>query len=112
LNMAHLSERVAEASQGGMLTVISILFLIVFGLKAGLFLFFWLPGSYSAPTAVVSALFSGLLTKVGLYAIVRTFTLIFYHDQAFTHTLIGYMAVATMVLGGIGAVAYRDVNRI
>jgi multicomponent Na+:H+ antiporter subunit D len=112
LNMAHLSERVAEASQGGLLTVISILFLIVFGLKAGLFLFFWLPGSYSAPTAVVSALFSGLLTKVGLYAIVRTFTLIFYHDQAFTHTLIGYMAVATMVLGGIGAVAYRDVNRI
>ncbi len=112
LNMAHLSVRVAEAGQGGMLNVVAVFFLIVFSLKGGLFLFFWLPGSYSAPHSAVIALFAGLLTKVGLYAIIRTFTLIFYHDPAVTHTLIGWMAAATMILGVLGAVAFQDVNRI
>lgn len=112
LNFAHISLRVAEVGQGGMLTVISILFLIVFGVKAGLFLFFWLPGSYKAPPAVVTALFGALLTKVGIYAIFRIFTLIFYHDPGFTHTLISWMAGATLILGALGAVAYKDVPRI
>jgi multicomponent Na+:H+ antiporter subunit D len=112
LNMAHLSVRVAEAGQGGMLTVISIMFLFVFALKAGLFLFFWLPGSYRTPPAVVIALFGGLLTKVGIYAIVRVFTLIFYHEPAVTHTVIGWMAAATMILGSLGAIAFADINRI
>ncbi|MBP1996318.1 Na+/H+ antiporter subunit D [Paenibacillus eucommiae] len=112
LNMAHLSVRVAEAGQGGIMTVIAVLFLIVFSLKAGLFLFFWLPGSYGAPPAVVAALYGALLTKVGLYAIIRMFTLVFYHEPGFTHTIIGWMAAATMILGGIGAIAYKDVSRI
>ena len=112
LNMAHLSQRVAEAGQGGILNVIAIMFLIVFSLKAGLFLFFWLPGSYSVPPAAVTALFGALLTKVGLYAIIRTFTLIFYHDQDFTHHIIAWMAAATMILGGLGAVAYKDLHKI
>lgn len=112
LNMAHLSQRVAEVGQGGVLNVIAVLFLIVFSLKAGLFLFFWLPGSYSAPPAAVRALFGALLTKVGLYAIIRTFTLIFYHDPGVTHTWIAWMAAATMILGGLGAVAYNDIPRI
>ncbi|WP_054955341.1 Na+/H+ antiporter subunit D [Paenibacillus dakarensis] len=112
LNMAHLSVRVAEAGQGGILNVIALMFLIVFALKAGLFLFYWLPGSYSVPPTAVTALFGALLTKVGLYAIIRTFTLIFYHDQAFTHNIIAWLAAATMVLGGLGAVAYKDIHRI
>lgn len=112
LNMAHLSQRVAEVSQGGILTVIAILLLIVFALKAGLILYFWLPGSYQVPPAAIVALFGGLLTKVGVYAIVRTFTLIFYHDPGITHTLIAWMSGLTMVFGAIGALAYRDVNRI
>ncbi|GGF70721.1 Na(+)/H(+) antiporter subunit D [Paenibacillus albidus] len=112
LNMAHLSQRVAEAGQGGVLNVIAMLFLIVFALKAGLFLFFWLPGSYSAPPSAVRALFGALLTKVGLYAIIRTFTLIFVNDPGFTHTWIAWMAGATMILGGLGAAAYHDIPRI
>ncbi|RAJ00733.1 multisubunit sodium/proton antiporter MrpD subunit [Paenibacillus pabuli] len=112
LNMADLSNRIAEVGQSGVITLIAVLFLIVFSIKAGLFLFFWLSGSYAAPPAVVTALFAGLLTKVGLYAIVRTFTLIFYHDPDFFHALIGWMAGATMVLGVIGAISYRDVNKI
>lgn len=112
LNMAHLSQRIGEAGQGGVLNVVAILFLIVFSLKAGLFLFFWLPGSYAAPPFAVRALFGALLTKVGLYAIIRTFTLIFPYDPSLTHTWIAGMAAATMILGGIGAAAYRDIPRI
>lgn len=112
LNMAHLSMRVAELGQGGVLNVIAILFLIVFALKAGLFLFFWLPVSYSAPPSAVRALFGALLTKVGIYAIIRIFTLIFYHDPGTTRPWLSFMAAATMILGGLGAVAYKDIPRI
>ncbi|WP_341347698.1 Na+/H+ antiporter subunit D [Paenibacillus sp. FSL H3-0469] len=112
LNMAHLSQRIAEAGQGGILNVIAVLFLIVFSLKAGLFLFYWLPGSYGAPPSAIRALFGALLTKVGLYAIIRTFTLMFVNDTSLTHSLIAWMAAATMILGSIGAVAYKDITRI
>lgn len=112
LNMAHLAMRVAEAGQDGVLNVIAVLLLIVFSIKAGLLLFFWLPDSYSAPPLAVRALFGALLTKVGLYAITRTFTLIFIHDLGLTHTLIAWMAGATMILGAIGAMAYNDLSRI
>ncbi|REK72009.1 Na+/H+ antiporter subunit D [Paenibacillus paeoniae] len=112
LNMADLSVRVAEAGQGGILNVIAMLFMIVFALKAGLFLFFWLPGAYSAPPTAIRTIFAALLTKVGLYALLRTFTLIFYHDHSATHSWLGWMAGATMVLGAIGALAYKDVPRI
>jgi len=112
LNMADLSVRVAEAGQGGILNVIAVLFMIVFALKAGLFLFFWLPGSYGAPPAAIRTIFAALLTKVGLYALLRTFTLIFYHDPSVTHSWMGWMAGATMVMGAIGALAYRDIPRI
>ncbi|GIQ70148.1 Na+/H+ antiporter subunit D [Xylanibacillus composti] len=112
LNMADLSVRVAEMGQDGLMNIIALMFLFVFGLKAGLFLFFWLPGSYSAPPAAISAIFAALLTKVGIYALIRTFTLIFYHDPGFTHELLAWMAGATIVLGTIGAVGAKDVKGI
>ncbi|WP_186672275.1 Na+/H+ antiporter subunit D [Sporosarcina sp. BP05] len=112
LNMAHLSVRIAEVGQGSLLTVISIIFLIVFSLKSGLLLYFWLPGSYSAPPTVVAALFGALLTKVGIYAMFRVFTLIFYHEPGVTHLMIGIMAAITMIGGSIGAIAYNDIRKI
>ena len=55
-----------------------MLFLTAFGIKAGLFpLFFWLPASYHTPPAAVGRLLAGLLTKVGVYAMIRVFTLLF-----------------------------------
>ncbi|GGO05580.1 Na+/H+ antiporter subunit D [Saccharibacillus kuerlensis] len=112
LNLAHLSLRIAESGQSGPITVVAAMLLVVFSVKAGLFLFFWLPGSYGAPPAAISALFGALLTKVGMYALIRSFTLIFYHETAVTHTLIGIMGIATIVLGGFGAVSQTNVNRI
>lgn len=112
LNMAHLSERIAESGQTPLLTVISIIFLVVFSLKAGLLLYFWLPGSYSAPPTAIAALFGALLTKVGIYALFRVFTLLFYHEPSITHTLIGIMAGLTLIGGSIGAIAYKDIRLI
>lgn len=113
LNMAHISERISEAGQPGIITVIAVLFLIVFGLKGGIFpLYFWLPGSYYAPPAAVMAIFGALLTKVGVYSIMRTYTLFFYHDIGFTHHLLSVLAMLTIVVGIIGAIAYWDLKRI
>ena len=112
LNLAHLSIRIAEAGQDGLLTTVSLLFLIVFGLKAGLFLFYWVPGSYSAPPTAIAAIFAALLTKVGIYSMFRMFTLIFYHEPQITHLFIGILAGLTMLLGAIGAVAYWDIKKI
>lgn len=113
LNMAHISVRVAEIGQPGILSVIAVLFLIVFGLKGAIFpLYFWMPGSYYAPPIPVLALFGALLTKVGVYSITRTYTLFFYHDTGFTHQLLAILAILSIVVGVIGAIAYWDVKKI
>lgn len=112
LNMAHLSERIVLAGQDGLLTAISFMYLTVFGLKSGLLLFFWLPGSYSAPPTPIAALFAALLTKVGVYTIIRTFTLIFTHESNITGTVMMWMAAITMILGALGAVSHWEIRKI
>src|SRR5699024_6683378 len=114
LNMAHFSERVAGLEQTGALTVIAILFFILFASKAASFPpYFWLPKSYFGPSSATSALLVGLLTKVGIYAIIRFFTLIFYHETAYTHkTVIVTIAGFTMLFGVLGAVSQFYFKRI
>jgi multicomponent Na+:H+ antiporter subunit D len=113
LNMADISVKLADIGQTGIVTVIAVLFLIVFGIKGGIFpLFFWLPGSYAAPPVPVLALFGALLTKVGVYAIIRTYTLFFTSDIAFTHELLMIISVLTIIAGCIGALAYFDLKQI
>ena len=112
LNMAHLAERVAESGQTGLLTTVSLLLLTVFGLKSALLLFFWLPGSYRVAPLPIMALFGALLTKVGIYTILRTFTLIFNQEPQITHQIMLWMSAITMVLGAFGAVAYWSIKPI
>lgn len=112
LNMAHISLRVTEAGADPLITTVGLVFLIVFSLKAGLLLFFWLPGSYSVPPTAIAALFAALLTKVGIYALVRTFTLLFTTNPGVTHTTLGIMAGLTILAGCMGALAGRDVRTI
>ena len=112
MNLADLRGAVAIADPG-LMTVIAGLFLVGFGIKAGVFpLFFWLPASYHTPSFAVSAVFAGLLTKVGVYALIRMFTLVFVHDVGFTHTVMLWIAVLTMVVGVLGAAAQTDMRRI
>jgi len=112
LNIAHIAQRVAESGQDALTTTVALLLMMVFGLKAGLFLFYWLPGSYSAPPAPITALFAALLTKVGIYGIIRMFTVIFHHQPQITHNLLIWLAALTMILGAIGAIAYWRIKQI
>lgn len=113
LNMADLSIKLRAMQQPGFVTVLSVLFLIAFGIKAAIFpLFFWLPASYHTPPVAVSAIFAGLLTKVGVYALFRVFTLIFTYDQPFTQSLFMLISISTMVIGVLGAVAQNGFRRV
>ena len=113
LNMADLHLRVQEIEDQGLLTLVAMMFIIAFGLKSAVFpLFFWLPASYHTPQTAVSAVFSGLLTKVGVYALMRFFTLIFRHDVGYTHELLLWVAGLTMVTGVLGAASQNELRRI
>jgi multicomponent Na+:H+ antiporter subunit D len=113
LNMADLALRLPHVQPAGLVNVLAMLFLVAFGVKAAIFpLFFWLPASYHTPPAAVSAIFAGLLTKVGVYALIRVFTLLFVADPDFTHRLLLILAVATMLTGVLGAAAQNEFRRI
>ena len=113
LNMADIADKIKEINQPGIVTTIAVLFLMVFGLKAAIFpLYFWLPSSYAAAPIPVLALFGALLTKVGIYAITRTYTLFFVHDLSYTHEILMILSVITVVIGCIGALAHFDLKQI
>ena len=111
MNMADLAGHIVELP-GGVRASLAGLFLVVFGIKAAIVpLYFWLPDSYPTSPVAVTAIFAGLLTKVGVYAIVRTQTLLFPADSR-PATLILVIAGLTMVVGVLGAIAQEDVKRI
>ncbi|RAI02346.1 Na+/H+ antiporter subunit D [Acuticoccus sediminis] len=113
LNMADLARVLPETEPSAALTVSALLFLVGFGIKAGFFpLFFWLPASYHTASIVVSAVFAGLLTKVGLYAAFRVFTLIFEVEGSGIRTMVAWLAAGTMLFGVFGAATQYDVRRI
>ena len=57
--------------------------LVVFGIKAGLFpLYYWLPNSYPTLPIPSAALFAGMLTKVGVYVLLRIFGTVLPHELA------------------------------
>lgn len=113
LNMADLATVFQQREMGAFELVLAMLLFTAFGIKAALFpLFFWLPASYHTPPPAVSALFAGLLTKVGVYALIRVFTLFFPHAPAEFHALVLAQAACTMVVGLIGALSQRDFRRV
>jgi multicomponent Na+:H+ antiporter subunit D len=96
----------------GIRTALGLLLLVVFGVKAAIFpLFQWLPDSYPTAPSPVTALFAGLLTKVGVYAIIRTQTLLFPTGGQVSTTLL-VLAALTMTVGVFGAIAQNDIKRI
>ena len=111
VNMALLATEL-ESIDPTLRTALGLLLLVVFGIKAAIFpLFQWLPDSYPTAPSPVTAVFAGLLTKVGVYAIMRSQTLLFpTGGQASTILLV--LAGFTMVVGVLGAIAQDDVKRI
>ena len=109
VNMALLAERIPElpaATQVG----IGLWFLVVFGTKAAIFpLFSWLPDSYPTAPTTITAVFAGLLTKIGVYVLIRFFTLVELDELG---PLLLVVAGLTMIIGVAGALAQDDVKRI
>ena len=110
VNIAQLSERMGELPQSTQL-VLHLMLLLAFSIKAAVFpLSFWLPDSYPTAPAPVTAVFAGLLTKVGVYAMIRTETQIFRDNDV--NTLLLVVALATMIVGVLGALAQAELKRI
>lgn len=113
LNFAHLAMLVEEYPSRGMILSVGMLFFIAFGIKAAVFpLFFWLPASYHTPPIAVSAVLAGLLTKVGVYAMIRVFTLVIVDTSGYIQELLLIVAGLTMIIGVLGAIAQNDMRRI
>ncbi len=113
LNMGDLGLKLQDVDQPWLVTTVGTLFLVSFGIKAAVFpMFFWLPASYHTPPIAVTAIIAALLSKVGVYALIRAFTLIFTQETGYTHQIILVIAGLTMVTGVLGAVAQTEVRRL
>ncbi|WP_235336710.1 proton-conducting transporter membrane subunit [Pontibacter korlensis] len=115
LNLAELAVLVRQADHPNLplLSMASIFFLVGFGIKSGIFpLFFWLPASYHTPPISISAFIAGLITKVGMYTLIRLFTLLFVSNSDFILPLLAVLSGLTMVIGVIGAAAQTDFKKI
>lgn len=113
LNMADIAVKARTMEEGAPLFTLATLYFLAFGMKAAAFpVNFWLPASYHTPRVVVSALFAGLLTKVGIYALLRTMVMLFPEQRGELAMFIAVVAVATMILGTLGALAQTDFRRL
>ncbi|MBL1240748.1 MAG: Na+/H+ antiporter subunit D [OCS116 cluster bacterium] len=113
LNFADLFGKVAASEATGTLAILSVLFLFAFGIKAAAFpMYFWLPAAYHTPRVAVSAIFAGLLTKVGIYALMRIFTIVFPEGNGAAFELFGIIGGLTVIVGGLGAIAQTELRRM
>ncbi|GAS86830.1 Na+/H+ antiporter subunit D [Mycolicibacterium brisbanense] len=110
LNLAELALRLDGISTGTRDALFAVL-LVAFGIKAAVFpLSAWLPDSYPTAPAPVTAVFAGLLTKVGVYAIIRAHSLLFPGGGLDSVLLVA--GLLTMVIGILGAIAQSDIKRL
>ncbi len=113
LNFGDLVTRTDALAGDPRLTLLAVVLLLVFGLKAGLFpLYQWLPGGYAAMPAPMAAFYAGMLTKVGVYVLIRIFGTVLPPSLTELHSLIAWTAGLTMVVGVLGAVGQGRVQTI
>lgn len=111
LNMADIV-RLAPAADPALTTSIAALLLLAFGMKAAAFpVNNWLPASYHTPPAAISALLAGLLTKVGVYVLLRVLAMLLPANRDLLEPVLVVVAVATAVLGPLGAIAETHLRR-
>ena len=110
MNMAQIGQRMQDLPEGTRTAIFATL-LVAFGIKAAVVpLDAWLPDSYPTAPSLVTAVFAGLLTKVGVYAIIRARTSIF--TAGGLDTVLMWVALATMLVGILGAIAQSDIKRL
>jgi multicomponent Na+:H+ antiporter subunit D len=116
LNMADLAHQTAnlQGNQAAMVTAASMVLLVVFATKAAAFpLFFWLPDSYPIVPPGMNGYFAGLLTKVGIYSLLRVFVMVFRQPGSeFALQTLLVLSGFTMVLGVMGAMCQWEIRRI
>ena len=112
LNFSHIASRLNHMESNQTITIISLVFLVAFSSKAALVIFMWLPKAYAVLNTELAALFAALMTKVGAYALIRFFTLLFDHHPGITHPLLVFMSCITMLIGAFGVIAYKDIKKI
>jgi len=113
LNMADIAFRLSQTDDAFLINSSAMLLLAAFGVKAAIFpFFFWLPASYHTPNITISALFAGLLTKVGVYALIRAYTLFFHTQFDVVQEILLFLAGATMVTGVLGAAVQYEIRKI
>ena len=118
LTMADIARKLPTLPEtdAALIRTVAVMLLLVFAVKGALLpLHFWLPNTYVHAPAPVAALFA-VMTKVGAYAIIRVYTLIFPPDALATTTLPGEIvfwgALATTMVGMIGALAGGSLARV
>lgn len=112
LNMADLNLLLAQSQNPTLVTTSIVLIVLAFSIKAALFpLFFWLPSAYHTANGTTAAIFSGILTKIGVYALIRTMTLLL-PDNVWILTLLLFSATMTMITGVLGAVVQYNFKRL
>lgn len=113
LNMADIARKADGLRDSGPVLTLAALYFLAFAIKAAAFpLGFWLPASYHTPRTVVSALFAGLLTKLGIYALMRTGLTLFPIQHQIFSGGIAIIAALTMILGSLGALAQNDIRKM
>ena len=112
LNFSHIASRLNHMESNQTITIISLVFLVAFSSKAALVIFMWLPKAYAVLNTELAALFAALMTKVGAYALIRFFTLLFDHHPGITHPLLVFMSCITIIIGAFGVIAYKDIKKI
>jgi multicomponent Na+:H+ antiporter subunit D len=113
LNMAALHLSLAENPESPLVLCLGITALIIYGLKAGLFPFyFWLPDTYPLLPSSLAGLFGGVLTKVGIYVLIRLFMTVLPHSLHNLHMVLLTLAGLTMFLGVLGAMSQKTIKKI
>lgn len=113
LNLAQISERASAMPNNFAVLLVVLLLTVVFGIKAGVFpLYYWLPNSYPILPFSLGALYSGMLTKVGIYVLLRMFCSVFPHDLDRVHMTLAWLAGFTMVLAVLGAISRNFIRGI
>lgn len=113
LNMADLAVRLSNLGSSGLVTAIILLLILSFAIKAALFpLFFWMPASYHTPSFSSSAIFAAMLSKLGVYSLIRMSSLLLTPHSHYIHDILLVLALLTLLTGIAGALVQHNIRRL